>query len=159
MKKIMILLLAVILVTGMAACSSTEPTPVKDDDEGKISAGEIVEQAMKEEIDEEIRQAWDPLCGRWNAAGDVVVDFDYNEYGDPTIAIGKVDNDGRKATFEKAMSPLTYELGEWNKLIFRYEEPLDFKEIYIDLSGLDRDGSINLKQGEDGEVIQLGRNY
>ena len=108
---------------------------------------------------EEIRQAWDPLCGRWTAAGNRVVDFDYNENGEPTIAIGEVDNDGRKGTFQKAMSPLTYELGAWNKLIFTYEEPFEIQEIYLDLSGLDRDGGINLRVGKEGEVYQLGRSY
>lgn len=106
---------------------------------------------------EEIRRAWELLCGRWIAAGDMMVDFGYNENGDPTIAIGKTDNEGKKAVFEKAMSPLTYELGEWNKLIFCYEDPLAFREIYLDLSGLDRDGSINMRQGADGDVYQLGR--
>ena len=284
MKKIMILLLAVTMIIGMTACSTQKPSQLPENDKEKISAGEIVEQAMEEEkiekaekeaanlweefmegcwtagdeqfayftwkdgkaafyggtwedeevidkgagliIDfdqdsdtcsitaswqengevqeilldiagiekdgkvnitfegetrtyalggqtyddaydsahqveyagfEQIRQAWEPLCGRWTGAGDMVVDFDYNEYGDPTIAIGKGDKAGKKGTFEKAMSALTYELGAWNKLIFSYEAPLEFKEIYLDLSGLDRDGSINMKDGEDGDVFQLGR--
>ncbi|MBQ6901255.1 MAG: hypothetical protein IJN72_10455 [Firmicutes bacterium] len=106
---------------------------------------------------EEIRRAWEPLLGRWTAAGDRIIDFAYNGNGDPTITISQGENTGKTGTFEKAMSPLTYELGQWNKLIFSYEKPIEFREIYLDLSGLDRDGSINLKQEADGDVYQLGR--
>ena len=106
---------------------------------------------------EEIRRAWEPLLGRWTAAGDRIIDFAYNGNGDPTITISQGENTGKTGTFEKAMSPLTYELGQWNKLIFSYEKPIEFREIYLDLSGLERDGSINLKQEADGDVYQLGR--
>ncbi len=106
---------------------------------------------------EEICRAWEPLLGRWTAAGDRIIDFAYNENGDPTITITQRNAAGKTGTFEKAMSALTYELGEWNRLIFSYENPIEFKDIYIDLSGLDRDGSINLKEGANGDVYQLGR--
>ena len=115
---------------------------------------------------DEVSSLWDRLAGYWNSTDGFVV-FERGEDGTPAIAEGIWDaGSGRGfGTFEKAHSTIGYEPGDEIRLVFYYppieEEHIDgpqaglYQLVTLNLSGLERDGKIGVKMGDERQWMEL----
>jgi len=157
MKKFLIFILVLIMAMSFVACDP-EPDPIDDPiDDPPVTENTFADAVANLPDSDAVDVVWDRLAGYWSAADNLFVAFTYQD-GVAGIEYGLWQTewwrfgalvDANSTGEYKSTLTIFIEAREASEMYDALPEATE--KIFIDLSGLEQDGKINIKVGNNGD--------